>query len=89
MGWLWRKMPWYDWFFTAPLATNDLGFVSDQRVQVGFLGLVEKKMDFIQVIDVPIMILHAEDDLVVPFKLGKALFESAQDGRAVHWPKVT
>jgi len=36
MGWLWRKMPWYDWFFTAPLATNDLGFVSDQRVQVGF-----------------------------------------------------
>ena len=37
----------------------------------------------------PIMILHAEDDLVVPFKLGKALFESAQDGRAVHWPKVT
>jgi len=45
-------------------------------------------MDFIQVIDVPIMILHAEDDLVVPFKLGKALFESAQDGRAVHWPKV-
>ena len=46
-------------------------------------------MDFIQVIDVPIMILHAEDDLVVPFKLVKALFESAQDGRAVHWPKVT
>jgi len=73
MGWLWRKMPWYDWFFTAPLATNDLGFVSDQRVQV---------------IDVPIMILHAEDDLVVPFKLGKALYESALEGRAAHWPKV-
>jgi len=73
MGWLWRKMPWYDWFFTAPLATNDLGFVSDQRVQV---------------IDVPIMILHAEDDLVVPFKLGKALYESALDRRAAHWPKV-
>jgi len=73
MGWLWRKMPWYDWFFTAPLATNDLGFVSDQRVQV---------------IDVPILILHAEDDLVVPFKLGKALYESALEGRANHWPKV-
>jgi len=73
MGWLWRKMPWYDWFFTAPLATNDLGFVSDQRVQV---------------IDVPILILHAEDDLVVPFKLGKALYESALDRRAAHWPKV-
>ena len=43
MGWLWRKMPWYDWFFTAPLATNDLGFVSDQRVQVDFVGLKRKK----------------------------------------------
>ena len=90
MGWLWRKMPWYDWFFTAPLATNDLGFVSDQRVQV-----VGKPICFpifisfsLQVIDVPILILHAEDDLVVPFKLGKALYESALEGRASHWPKV-
>ena len=36
----------------------------------------------------PILILHAEDDLVVPFKLGKALYESALEGRATHWPKV-
>ena len=42
----------------------------------------------LQVIDVPILILHAEDDLVVPFKLGKALYESALEGRAEHWPKV-
>ena len=42
----------------------------------------------LQVIDVPILILHAEDDLVVPFKLGKALYESALEGRASHWPKV-
>ena len=93
MGWLWRKMPWYDWFFTAPLATNDLGFVSDQRVQV----IAKKRLicppiciSFFttQVIDVPILILHAEDDLVVPFKLGKALYESALEGRAAHWPKV-
>ena len=91
MGWLWRKMPWYDWFFTAPLATNDLGFVSDQRVQV-VLQMLNCLYNFIafslQVIDVPIMILHAEDDLVVPFKLGKALYESALEGRASHWPKV-
>ena len=95
MGWLWRKMPWYDWFFTAPLATNDLGFVSDQRVQVGmrtlFYYLIFPLVIFqfyTQVIDVPILILHAEDDLVVPFKLGKALYESALEGRASHWPKV-
>ena len=47
MGWLWRKMPWYDWFFTAPLATNDLGFVSDQRVQVDFVGLFAKNQEYI------------------------------------------
>ena len=47
MGWLWRKMPWYDWFFTAPLATNDLGFVSDQRVQVEFVGLIAKKQEYL------------------------------------------
>ena len=91
MGWLWRKMPWYDWFFTAPLATNDLGFVSDQRVQVVLQMLICLYIFiafFLQVIDVPIMILHAEDDLVVPFKLGKALYESALEGRASHWPKV-
>ena len=35
----------------------------------------------LQVIDVPILILHAEDDLVVPFKLGRALYESALEKR--------
>jgi abhydrolase domain-containing protein 12 len=73
MGWLWRKMPWFDWFFTAPLATNDLGFVSDQRLEA---------------IDVPVMILHAEDDLVVPYKLGRALYEGAVERRDPTWPEV-
>lgn len=74
MCWLWRKMPWFDWFFTSPLRDNDLGFVSDQRVEV---------------IDVPILILHAEDDLVVPFKLGRALYESALEKRDPSWQPVT
>jgi len=66
MAWVWRKMPWFDWFFTNSLAKNDLGFVSDQRISV---------------IDCPVLILHAEDDAVVPFKLGKALHECALHSR--------
>lgn len=66
MAWVWRKMPWFDWFFTTSLAQNDLGFVSDQRITV---------------IDCPVLILHAEDDAVVPFKLGKALHECALHNR--------
>jgi len=74
MAWVWRKMPWFDWFFTKPLAQNDVGFVSDQRVEV---------------IDIPILILHAEDDLVVPFKLGKALYDHGVEKRPSSWPPIT
>lgn len=74
LAWAWRKMPWFDWFFSAPLAANDVGFVTDQRVEV---------------IDVPILMFHAEDDLVVPFKLGRALYESAVEKRDPSWPGVT
>ena len=28
-------------------------------------------------VDCPVLILHAEDDAVVPYKLGRALYESA------------
>lgn len=74
LAWAWRKMPWFDWFFSAPLAENDVGFVTDQRVEV---------------IDVPILMFHAEDDLVVPYKLGRALYESALEKRDPSWPAVT
>ena len=73
MGWLWSKMPCYDWFFTVPLRANDLGFVSDQRIKV---------------IDVPILFLHAEDDWVVPYKLGRTLYEAATEQRPPSWPEV-
>jgi len=73
MAWVWRKMPWFDWFFTDALAASDLGFVSDQRIAV---------------IDVPVLILHAKDDLVIPFKLGKALYETALQVRDRGWRRV-
>jgi len=73
MAWVWSKMPYFDWFFTTALAENDLGFVSDQRIAV---------------IDIPILILHARDDLVVPSFLGRALYDSAVQTRDPAWPLV-
>jgi len=73
MAWAWRKIPWFDWFFTEALAKSDLGFVSDQRILL---------------IDIPVLILHAEDDAVVPHKLGKALHGAAVANRSPSWPEV-
>jgi len=73
MAWAWRKIPWFDWFFTEALAKNDLGFVSDQRILL---------------IDIPVLIMHAEDDAVVPHKLGKALHQAALSNRNSSWPEV-
>jgi len=73
MAWVWRKMPWFDWFFTDALSDSDLGFVSDQRIAL---------------IDIPVVILHAKDDVVVPFKLGKALYETALQVRDSSWAAV-
>ena len=73
MCWVWSKMPWFDWFFTTSLADSDVAFVTDQRIAV---------------IDCPVLILHAEDDAVVPFKLGRALYESALQSRDESWGEV-
>ena len=59
-------MPWFDWFFTSSLAVNDLAFTNDEKVPL---------------IDVPMLILHAQDDAVIPFKLGKSLHEAALRSR--------
>eukprot|EP00088_Acartia_fossae_P033425 TRINITY_DN34217_c0_g1_i1.p1 TRINITY_DN34217_c0_g1~~TRINITY_DN34217_c0_g1_i1.p1 ORF type:complete len:395 (+),score=56.75 TRINITY_DN34217_c0_g1_i1:196-1380(+) len=72
MAWVWRKMPYFDWF-SSTLENNDFGFVSDQRIEV---------------IDVPILIMHAKDDMLVPFILGQALYESAVRSRDATWPQV-
>ena len=45
MSFLWRKMPWFKWFFTGTLTKNDVGFISDQRIGQ---------------IYVPILIMHAK-----------------------------
>ena len=45
MSYLWRKMPWFKWFFTGTLVKNDVGFVSDQRIGQ---------------IYIPVLIMHAK-----------------------------
>lgn len=50
-----RHLPWFDYTIVDPMFENNLRFESDKHIAT-----------FQQ----PIMILHAEDDLVVPYKLG-------------------
>lgn len=52
---LFRKLPWFNYTITDPMYANNLRFESDRHIAA-----------FPQ----PIAIIHAEDDLVVPFKLG-------------------
>lgn len=52
---LFRRLPWFNYTIADPMYDNELRFESDKHIS-----------EFKQ----PVMILHAEDDLVVPFKLG-------------------
>ncbi|KAJ8669303.1 hypothetical protein QAD02_000562 [Eretmocerus hayati] len=63
---IFKHLPWFHWAFVEPLYDNELRFESDKHI-----GKIQ----------CPVMILHAEDDIVVPFSLGEKLFTS---GRAQH-----
>jgi len=63
----WRLIPFFSWFFTSPLAENDLAFVNDEKMSV--------------IDDVPLLILHAEDDQVIPVQLGRDLHQAALSSR--------
>lgn len=70
---LWRKMPWFEWFFSGTLTKNDVGFVSDQHIKD---------------IHIPILILHAKDDAVIPFELGYKLYQVALQSRSQSHNKI-
>lgn len=70
---IFRKMPRFEWLFLEPLATSGIDFRSD---------------DHIVHVQTPVLILHAEDDLVVPFALGQKLYETAQRVRPESAPPV-
>ncbi|XP_055619568.1 lysophosphatidylserine lipase ABHD12 isoform X2 [Toxorhynchites rutilus septentrionalis] len=70
---LYRHLPWFDFMISKPMYSNQLRFESDQHIA-----------EFRQ----PVLILHAEDDHVVPFKLGYKLYRTALDTRGKSWGPV-
>lgn len=55
MSRLFRNLPWFDYMISRPMYSNHLRFQSDQHIG-----------EFRE----PVLIMHAEDDLVIPFELG-------------------
>lgn len=51
-----KNLPWFSYTVVEPMQANNLRFESDK---------------FILNVDCPILIIHAEDDKVVPYKLGR------------------
>ncbi|KAH8340229.1 hypothetical protein KR067_007891 [Drosophila pandora] len=70
---LFKNLPWFDFTISRPMYNNNLRFESDMHVR-----------EFRQ----PIMIIHSEDDVVVPFQLGYRLYRIALDNRNRAWGPV-
>lgn len=68
---LFRHLPWFDYFFTEPMYENGFKFESDKH-------LLRVKA--------PILILHAEDDLVIPISLGHKLYNKVKEARSGRSP---
>ncbi|XP_056637294.1 lysophosphatidylserine lipase ABHD12-like isoform X1 [Diorhabda sublineata] len=63
LSWMFRFLPWFSYTITEPMYKNGFTFESDK---------------YICNVDAPILILHAQDDHVVPIKLGKRLYEEGK-----------
>ncbi|KAL4237565.1 Protein abhd12b [Mactra antiquata] len=61
-----RFIPWFRWLFIDTIAENDIHFTSDQSIAD---------------VTPPLLILHAEDDVIVPYHLGQKLYQAALDRR--------
>ncbi|KAK1905520.1 Lysophosphatidylserine lipase ABHD12 [Dissostichus eleginoides] len=66
-------LPGFDWFFLDAITANNIHFASDENVDH---------------ISCPLLILHAEDDSVVPFHLGKKLYSVASQSQSLSGHKV-
>ncbi|XP_023234980.1 monoacylglycerol lipase ABHD12-like [Centruroides sculpturatus] len=66
-----RYMPFFDKLFLDPMMDEETGFDSEK-----------------QIIDIttPLLILHAEDDNLIPFELGERLHQKALKGRPKNLP---
>ncbi|KAL4641149.1 monoacylglycerol lipase ABHD12 [Arapaima gigas] len=70
---VYRYLPGFDWFFLDAITANDIRFASDENMYH---------------ISCPVLILHAEDDAVVPFHLGKKLYNVAAQSKSLNGQKV-
>ncbi|KAB5562014.1 hypothetical protein PHYPO_G00013100 [Pangasianodon hypophthalmus] len=70
---VYRYLPGFDWFFLDSITANDIQFPSDENVNH---------------MSCPVLILHAEDDPVVPFHLGKQLYNIAAQSKSLNGHKV-
>uniref|UniRef100_A0A8C4Q6T0 Serine aminopeptidase S33 domain-containing protein n=1 Tax=Eptatretus burgeri TaxID=7764 RepID=A0A8C4Q6T0_EPTBU len=59
---IYKVYPAFDWFFLDPLTESGVVFASDENMKH---------------IECPLLILHAEDDHIVPFRLGRKLYDAA------------
>ncbi|XP_055495308.1 lysophosphatidylserine lipase ABHD12 isoform X1 [Leucoraja erinacea] len=64
---IYRYLPGFDWFFLDPITESGIIFPNDENVQH---------------ITCPLLILHAEDDAVIPFHLGRKLYDIAASSRS-------
>lgn len=72
-SWLFRHLPWFNLMIAEPMYNNNLRFESDKHI-----GTFHQ----------PVMIVHAEDDMVVPFQLGYQLYRRSLDVRGKGWGPV-
>uniref|UniRef100_A0A8C7LP29 Lysophosphatidylserine lipase ABHD12 n=1 Tax=Oncorhynchus mykiss TaxID=8022 RepID=A0A8C7LP29_ONCMY len=70
---VYRYLPGFEWFFLDTISANDIRFASDENVDH---------------ISCPLLILHAEDDSVVPFHLGKKLYNIASQSKSLSGHKL-
>ncbi|KAM3862876.1 lysophosphatidylserine lipase ABHD12 [Diretmus argenteus] len=70
---VYRYLPGFDWFFLDTITANNIHFASDENVNH---------------ISCPVLILHAEDDAVVPFHLGEKLYNVASQSKSLSGQKV-
>ncbi|XP_006745513.1 lysophosphatidylserine lipase ABHD12 [Leptonychotes weddellii] len=70
---IYRYFPGFDWFFLDPITSSGIKFANDENVKH---------------ISCSLLILHAEDDPVVPFQLGRKLYNIAAPSRSFRDFKV-
>ncbi|AWP14734.1 putative monoacylglycerol lipase ABHD12 [Scophthalmus maximus] len=70
---VYRFLPGFDWFFLDAITANNIRFASDENVNH---------------ISCRLLILHAEDDTVVPFHLGQKLYNMAAQSKSLSGHKV-